>query len=184
MEAMTGFNVVIIEQDDNKPFNRGSLANAAFKIFNPDYLCVHDVDMIPIDANYFSEADVTHLATKVEQFGFKMPYPNYLGGVTIFKNSAFKDINGFSNKYKGWGAEDDDIRSRLMINGYQITRTQNTFKSLPHTKAYKQSENELLIKRNRMIYERWFDYLDSGLSDLGFDYTVVSPNHIKVKLYQ
>jgi len=43
--------VVVIEQADNRPFNRGKLLNIGFAIAREtmDYCIFHDVDMIPID---------------------------------------------------------------------------------------------------------------------------------------
>ena len=49
------YEIIVIEQADNQPFNRGKLLNigAKYAIDNGfDYLCFHDVDMIPINADY------------------------------------------------------------------------------------------------------------------------------------
>ena len=37
------------------------------------------------------------------------------GGVTSFRNDQFRSVNGYSNIYFGWGAEDDDLYNRLVI---------------------------------------------------------------------
>ena len=42
----------------------------------------------------------------------RLPYESYIGGVFGIREKAFKDINGFSNLYFGWGREDDDLRER------------------------------------------------------------------------
>lgn len=42
--------------------------------------------------------------------------------MTVIGSKEFKDVNGFSNKYWGWGGEDDDMYSRLYSRGYEITR--------------------------------------------------------------
>ena len=34
----------------------------------------------------------------------------------------FVKVNGFSNRFWGWGAEDDDIRRRIYKEGLQLTR--------------------------------------------------------------
>ena len=45
-------------------------------------------------------------------FNFRLPYKTFLGGVTAFSTEHYRKINGFSNIYFGWGAEDDDLHRR------------------------------------------------------------------------
>src|SRR5262245_39454385 len=80
------FQIVIIEQADPKPFNRGKLLNVGFSLVKDevDYVCFHDVDMLPIAADYSYCETPTHLAAQVEQFGWDLPYPEYFGGVVLF----------------------------------------------------------------------------------------------------
>lgn len=39
------------------------------------------------------------------------------GGVTMFTAEQFIAVNGFSNLYWGWGAEDDDLYLRTVNKG-------------------------------------------------------------------
>ena len=34
----------------------------------------------------------------------------------------FQTVNGFSNKYWGWGGEDDDMSNRIKYHGFYISR--------------------------------------------------------------
>jgi predicted glycosyltransferase involved in capsule biosynthesis len=78
----------------------------------------------------------THIATACEQFGYRMPYKNYFGGVCLFNEKDFKIINGFSNSFKGWGAEDDNLFSRIINNNIEIKRIYNCkYQSLHHEKS-------------------------------------------------
>src|SRR5690348_11136387 len=69
--------IVVIEQVPGKPFNRGKLLNIGFIEFVGEYYAFHDVDMLPIRADYSYPESPTHIATEVEQFGFQMPFPEY-----------------------------------------------------------------------------------------------------------
>lgn len=42
-------------------------------------------------------------------FRYNLPYLGIVGGVSSIESSDFLRINGMSNLYEGWGAEDDDF---------------------------------------------------------------------------
>ena len=60
------YELIVVEQNDDLPFNRGKLLNIGFQQAirkGCDYVVFHDVDMLPVDVDY-SYSDVpTHLAT-------------------------------------------------------------------------------------------------------------------------
>lgn len=158
--------IIVVEQADNEPFNRGLLANIGFTHSKGELFCIHDVDMIPDKVIYETHTDVIHLASQASQFNYAMPYPNYFGGVTLFRREAFQKINGFCNLYKGWGAEDDDLLNRCNFHKLTISRSeQGTFKSLPHVKATEIRANIPNLRKNRETLSKWQKYLDSGLKD-------------------
>lgn len=187
-------SIFIIEQEDEKPFNRGKLLNIGFDLAekHSDYFCFHDVDMLPVEANYSMVKTPTHIATKVEQFNFSIPYYEYFGGVTLFDKYSFKKINGYSNEFWGWGAEDDDLRNRCLNENIQISRRNCTFSSLYHTpngdtnggvptqETLKNRERFYSLKNNKDYYKQ------EGLNSL--TYSIISEekkdnhNHIKVKV--
>lgn len=124
----------VIEQMDEKPFNRGKLCNVAFLEFKKefDHFAAHDVDMIPENADYSYCKNPCQIATQVEQFKWGVPYPRYMGGVTLLPNDKFEVINGFSNLFEGYGGEDDFLRQRFEQKGIIIESRPCRFKSLPH----------------------------------------------------
>lgn len=75
------FAIFVIEQGNDKPFNRGMVINCGFALTKDeyDYFCFHDVDMVPTMADYSYVYIPTHLAADVEQFrgwegkGFEPP---------------------------------------------------------------------------------------------------------------
>jgi hypothetical protein len=135
------FNIFIIEQADNKPFNRAKLLNVGFnEAISYDYFAFHDVDMLPVDSDYSFPDGPTHLSSEVEQFNWGLPYDGYFGGVTLFDKESFSKINGYSNEYWGWGAEDDDVLHRCMIKDVDTYRKECRYKSLNHDRNIERNQ--------------------------------------------
>ena len=109
------YELIVVEQADDLPFNRGKLLNIGFEYAvrkQCDYVVFHDVDMLPIDVDY-SYSDVPiHLANGFTNSDREI-FDTYFGGVTLFPIDLFKKVNGYSNEYWGWGFEDDDLLMRL-----------------------------------------------------------------------
>ena len=42
-----------------------------------------------------------------------MPYPEMTGGALAISASQFREVNGLSNQFYGWGGEDDEFHGRL-----------------------------------------------------------------------
>ena len=112
------YELIVVEQDDAKTFNRGKLLNIGFmyaKRVQCDYVVFHDVDMIPLEADYSYSPHPIHLAStfvSTSQEFNRILFDEYFGGVTMFPSSIFEAINGYSNEYWGWGYEDDDLLHR------------------------------------------------------------------------
>jgi len=133
------FHIFIVEQGDAEPFNRAKLLNVGFKETEDfDYFCFHDVDMLPVESDYSSVSSPTHLAASVEQFNWGLAYETYFGGVTLFPKDAFRGINGYSNNYWGWGAEDDDLWNRCIQKKFFPTRKPGKYSSLNHERVIDQ----------------------------------------------
>ena len=180
------FEILIVEQEDGKPFNRGKLLNVgAAESPSSTYYCFHDVDMLPLVSDYSSVPNPTHLAGEAEQFGFKLPYPGYFGGVTLFSKRDFETVNGYSNDYWGWGAEDDDIMYRCMVRGLKPARKNGRYKSLTHERIIKQDlYNENLKKyfefKNSPNLEKMEEKIErDGLSSL--EYEILEENNLTNK---
>lgn len=116
------YEIIIVEQEEGKLFNRGMLLNIGFKYAKKlkcDYVVFHDVDMLPINVDYSYSDYPIHLASN-----FKSSHPSfsrtvfdtYFGGVTLFPVDVFEQVNGYSNDYWGWGYEDDDLLYRCKVN--------------------------------------------------------------------
>jgi hypothetical protein len=96
---------------DEEFFNLGRTINIGYdlikdRIKDDDIFMFHPVDLMPVDVNYS--------VNKTTKFCYKEHSPDgrYYKSIA-FKCSDFKEVNGFSNKYWGWGLEDDDLLVRL-----------------------------------------------------------------------
>lgn len=135
-ERQINNTIYVIEQEDGKPFNRAMLLNIGFLEAGSehDYFVFHDIDMLPSDVDYTYRENPNHLAAAASQFGGRMPYAWYFGGVTMFSRNSFVAANGFSNEY--WGAEDDDMYYRCLAAKLTIERANSgTFRSMDHKRA-------------------------------------------------
>jgi hypothetical protein len=136
--AFKDVQIYIIEQEGDKPFNRAKLLNVGFSHFCSEfeYFAAHDVDMLCTKRKeaYLTlpKTGVAQLATHVQQFRYKMPFPEYLGGVTLFNNNHFVMIGGYSNNFWGYGGEDNEIYYRLKQFGIEIEYRDCWHQSLYH----------------------------------------------------
>ncbi|KAH9524433.1 Beta-1,4-galactosyltransferase 2, partial [Bulinus truncatus] len=118
----------VIQQRDGGTFNRGALLNIGFfeamKVGRFDCFIFHDVDLIPLDdRNLYRCGDKPrHFAVALNKYFYSILYPGYFGGVVGLTTRQFREINGNSNLYVGWGGEDDDLLQRIFNKGYYISR--------------------------------------------------------------
>lgn len=133
------FPIVVIEQDDNEPFNRGWLLNIGFLLCDADEIIAHDVDMLCsmfCMGKFHASSDYpVHYAGKASQFGYRMPFPGYFGGVVKFTREQFESVGGFSNNFAGWGGEDNELYERCIKTFGQVTYNPCYMRSLPHEPA-------------------------------------------------
>jgi predicted metal-dependent hydrolase len=120
------YEIIVVDQDNAKQFNRGMLLNIGFKYAQKlkcDYVVFHDVDMLPVSVDYSYSEIPLHLATNFnlqKDEKTREVFEEYFGGVTLFPVNAFQKINGYSNKYWGWGYEDTDLLLRCVVNNIDL----------------------------------------------------------------
>lgn len=96
---------------------------------------MHDVDLLPINEQLlydYPEHGPFHVASP--DLHPKYHYQTFVGGILLVKREHFQQMNGMSNKYWGWGLEDDEFYVRIKDAGLRVTRpvnlttgTSNTF---------------------------------------------------------
>lgn len=125
------YTIFLVEQNDTLPFNRGTLMNIGFvealNLYNFSCFIFHDVDLFPEnDRNMYECIDTPlHLISSLNKWNYTLPYKDLFGGVVLLKTETFKYINGFSNKFWGWGGEDDDLLKRVLHFGLNFIRPDN-----------------------------------------------------------
>jgi hypothetical protein len=173
------YRIIIVQQDDAKLFNRGMLLNIGFSYAKKqrcNYVIFHDVDMLPIYADYTPTDSPIHLATNFEfenKSDHRVIFDQYFGGVTMFPTDDFERINGYSNKYWGWGYEDDDLFLRCKL--YNIPLAKKYIKNITKNKqVLKFNGNNALVKAKNTI-----DFTDDFSITVCFEPTDLKFDHTK-----
>ena len=142
-KAGRNFKIIVIEQAPGSTFNKGALFNAGVKM-NPDfdYYALHDVDQVPThpDNTYaMPMARPVHLCSstgsksKIKRFSYDI-----VGGVLLITRAQYLEVNGYSNKFGGWGQEDQDMAHRLKkaLGGYdRLPAHIGHYKALHHERV-------------------------------------------------
>jgi hypothetical protein len=141
--------IVVVEQEPGKLWNKGAMINTGLRHVADgcDYVCLHDVDAVPIEANYLCPSQPLRLVTRLSGSlqGEARP-PRYFGGVITVLREQAEAANGFSNGYWAWGKEDDDFLFRLLFAGFVCwSDTQGWFEDL-HNPSHQQVNLKRLVK--------------------------------------
>ena len=173
--ATVGFGIIVVEQTGKAKFNKGALINIGFiegtykwESTNDDpnsyFDCVviHDIDLIPendgntckYDCLRVPGASAWQLSTAIDKYKWGLPMAG-VGGVGMATREAFLLANGWSNRFFGWGGEDNDFFARLSLVGRRmrpVNKTMGRYRSL------KKGHNRSGELKNRSIllssYER------------------------------
>ncbi len=159
---MDDVKIVIVEQSEGKPFNRGKLLTVVFNEYRNkcEYIITHDVDINPKEKAI------------IELYNKNVDENEFMGILTskcdtlapIFKTrieNIFK-INGFPNDIWGWGVEDKAIQNR--VEYYKFEKTRNILN--PNDK----------VGLDDMIFQLYFksfnDVNDRDRTNEGYNYYI------------
>lgn len=120
--------IIVVEQADNKPFNRAKLLNIGFLNSKSTHFVFHDVDMLPVKVAYVEREGVTQIAFSDIQL------IDYLGGVTMFESKTFCEVGGYHNDYFH-RAEDNEMMFNLKRLRIPVLNRFGIFKELPHERT-------------------------------------------------
>lgn len=132
--------ILLVEQIDTLPFNRGCLLNIGFNHCTGERVIFHDVDLVPdhqLLQQYCSPwpAAVVHFGARFSRYNNTK---SYFGGVTGFFRDAFP---GFPNKFWGWGGEDDVLYKRTQTRIHRPSK--GCYTDLEFIKTAKQKSKSL-----------------------------------------
>ena len=168
---MLEYNIFVIEQAGSEPFNRAMLFNVGFvealKRDNFDCFIFHDVDLIPEnDRNLYScPIQPRHMSVAIDKMKYQLPYKTLFGGISALRTEHFKLVNGFSNVFWGWGAEDDDMANRIAYRGLYISRPSP---DVARYKMLKHKHQKLNNNRYKMLLKGKQRFNVDGLSNLNY----------------
>lgn len=122
------YAIFVVEQAGSGKFNRAMLMNVgaleALRQYRFSCFIFHDVDLLPEDDRnlYNCPEQPRHMSIAIDVMKYKLPYNDIFGGVSAMTVDQFRAVNGFSNKFWGWGGEDDDMSNRIKFHGFFISR--------------------------------------------------------------
>lgn len=164
--------IYVVEQNGDYKFNRAKLFNVGFveamKQYDFDCFIFHDVDLIPEDDRniYRCSEQPRHLSVAINTMKYRLPYADIFGGVSALSKKQILKVNGFSNKYWGWGGEDDDLATRIKHSGYRITRYKPNIARYTMLTHNKETPNP---ERYKTLYRAKFRIKTDGINSLNYD---------------
>lgn len=182
MRQQLDYGIFVIDLEESIPFNRALLLNVGFLEANKvhDYQCYifHDVDLIPEnDHNTYScPEQPRHMSVAIDKMNYRLPYMTIFGGVSAMTKEQMLTVNGYPNKFFGWGGEDDEMYNRIKYHNLTISRYTGDvarYKMLAHLRNQENPKRFDLIKS-----EKRHNHSD-GLSSL--QYRVIS--RVQRRLY-
>ncbi len=128
--------IAIIQQADNLTWNKGLLYNTGYALLaqDYDYVILHDIDFLPVVGKVdYGPCDIPcMIAGEASQFNYQLMYPTFFGGVIVCSKQHYEQINGFSNKFRGYGGEDDSMYHAFREKGISTGVKMGRFECFTH----------------------------------------------------
>ncbi|XP_073962186.1 beta-1,4-N-acetylgalactosaminyltransferase bre-4-like isoform X1 [Choristoneura fumiferana] len=183
MKQQIEYGIFIVEQEGSQDFNRAKLMNVGFvesqkqKAGGWQCFIFHDIDLLPLDQRnlYSCPRQPRHMSASIDKLNFRLPYQDIFGGVSAMTLEQFQKVNGFSNRYWGWGGEDDDMAYRVKKMNYHVARYKMSIARYAMLNHKKQSPNP---KRYQLLSQTSKTFKKDGLSTLEYVLIEVTHHHL------
>lgn len=192
---MGNYKIILAEQEQGKPFNRGVLLNIGFKEYENDAKIFfnHDVDFFPTE-----ECIIKYYTGNVNGVeSILSANCDTLGGIIKFNKDTFIKMNGYPNNYFGWGVEDKALMNRALISNVKIKTNLKTSDDSDYKNYFNFTTTEIIDKsispnfhmRTTMNYNKDFEKIKkyvqleqkmTGLHNL--NYKILSRTNISDKI--
>ena len=193
------FRILVVEPRDSLPFNRALLLTVGARICRDDcdFFCFHDVDLLPEGVDYTPGSQPLSLVSRRindTTLRCEVMDSHFFGGVTLISKEQFFLVNGFSNRFWGWGFEDDNLLLRCLFTGLQPCRINNSeFREMNHhhgrvsnirgdlARGHELKVNKINLRRGRRYQSRvkrgLEDPWENGVRQLKIPHTGMAPVH-------
>ncbi|XP_013400905.1 beta-1,4-galactosyltransferase 7 [Lingula anatina] len=167
--------IFIINQADGLRFNRGSLINIGYLVSKKegcDYIAMHDVDLLPLNPELsydFPEEGPFHVSSPWLHPLYH--YKTFVGGILLLRNEHFQLVNGLSNRYWGWGREDDEFYVRIKQAKLNIFRPANFttgYHTFKHIHDRKKRKRDMKKTPDQKETARHRDY-ETGVNNVQYE---------------
>lgn len=168
------YQIYVVNQVDANPFNRAKLLNVGFiealKQYDWECFVFHDVDLILENDKclYRCPEMPRHMSVAIDKYKYRLPYYSIFGGITSMTVEHMVALNGYSNRYWGWGGEDDDMFARVRSANFKILRPPPNLARYKMIKHLRESTNVNNPDRFRLLKAAMERMSSDGLNSLTY----------------
>ncbi|CAF4124501.1 unnamed protein product [Rotaria sordida] len=107
-------------------------------------------------------------AVAIDKWEYRLLYASIFGGATAFSVPDFLGANGHATVYWGWGQEDDDMYSRVLLKlRKSIIRYPNEIARYKVVRTFNHTAAKLNLA-NQIIYRSRYNYSLDGLNTMNY----------------
>jgi hypothetical protein len=160
------YQIYYIQQNHEKPFNRGAMKNIGFLMVKQKYpqhyknitLVFNDLDTTPVN-----KTTIRNYSTRQGIIKHFYGYDFVLGGIVSITAGDFEYLNGFPNYY-AWGFEDNELNDRA--KRHRITIDRSVFYPINDAVNITQIKQSSIRIVNSGEFDRFIRRVNEGLNTI------------------